>query len=127
VRIISAVGAALFVYLAVIPAGLIFATLDSACAGPACETSVLSRIVFTLVYAACAVAILATAGLLARYTALGTPEVQRQLPRALAVTGFAIGGCAFLLFALAEPAGGLVAAALGGGTYLAVVTRGRRA
>ncbi len=125
-RVLSALGSVLFLYLAVIPAGLINATLDSACAGPACETSVLSGIVFTLVYAVCAVAILATAGLFAHFAVAGSLEAQRRLPRALALTALAVGICAFLLFAVAEPAGGLLAAALAAGTYLLVATQGRR-
>ena len=47
-------------------------------------------------------------------------------PGALALTALAVGICAFLLFAVAEPAGGLVAAALAAGTYLLVATQGRR-
>ena len=86
-RVLTALGAAVFIYLGLIPAGLIYSTLDSACAGEACSASLLSRIAFTCLYAACLLALLGTAALLADYTRRGTIEAQERIPPALAACG----------------------------------------
>lgn len=125
-RFLAALGALLFLYLAIIPAGLIYSTLDSACAGGACETSVLSRVLFTALYGACLLAIVGTAGLFAAYAVRGTLETQQRLPRAMALTGSVVGIALFVLFAVAFPLGGAVALALAAGGYLGVRVHARR-
>ena len=116
-RVISGLGAALFLYLALIPAGLIYSTLDSACSAAACETSVLSRVLFTALYAVCLAALLVTAALFADHAARGTPAAQQRLPRALAVTGSIAGIAVFALFLVAFPVPASVALAIAGAGY----------
>lgn len=124
-RVLAGLGALLFLYLAIIPAGLIYSTLDSACAGAACETSVVSRVGFTVLYGACLAAILGTAGLFAHYAASGREEAQSRLPRALALTGSIVGAALFVLFLVAFPVAGASVLALALAGYLGVRIAGR--
>ena len=117
-RVLSGLAALVFGYLALIPAGLIYSTLDSACAGPGCETSIPSRVLFTLIYSACLAALLGTAGVFAHHAATGTIETQRRLPRALALTGIVVGISLVVLFVFAFPLGGAVAVAVAAAAYL---------
>ena len=125
-RVLAALGALLFLYLAIIPAGLIYSTFDSACDGDACETTLLSQIFFTALYGACLAAILGTAGLFAAYAARGTLETQQRLPRALAVTGSVVGIAVFALFVLAFPLGGAIALTLAVAGYALVRLKAAR-
>jgi len=126
-RVLCGFGALLLLYLAVIPIGLIFSTLDSACAGPGCESSTLLRLVFTLIYTALAAALLGAAWSFAVYAARGDLRAQRRLPRALALTGIVVGLATFSLFFIAYPAGGAIALSLAAATYLLVrIAGGRR-
>lgn len=125
VRVLAGIGALLFLYLALIPAGLVYSTLDSACAGEGCETSVASRVAFSLLYAACLVAVLGTAALFAHYAATGSPAAQRRLPRALGATGAVIGTVLFVLFFVAFPLGGAVALGLASASFVLIRLGGR--
>jgi hypothetical protein len=125
VRVLVGIGALLFLYLALIPAGLIYSTLDSACAGEACETSVASKVAFSLLYAACLVAVLGTAALFAHYAATGSPAAQRRIPRALGLTGAVIGAALFALFLVAFPLGGAVALGLALASFFLIRLRSR--
>lgn len=115
-RLLAGLGALFFAYLALIPAGLVYSTLESACAGGSCETSLLSKVGFTILYSVCLAAVLGTAGLFAAYAVTGRVEPLGRLPPALAVTAAVIGTAVFVLFFVAFPLGGgvaLAAAALG--------------
>ncbi|HKJ36246.1 MAG TPA: hypothetical protein VKA36_06740 [Solirubrobacterales bacterium] len=111
-RVLAGIGAFVFLYLALIPAGLIYSTLDSACAGPGCESSTAAKVAFTAIYSLCLIAVLGTAALFAGYAATGSATAAHRLPRALAATGGVIGAALFVLFAVAFPLGGAVALAL---------------
>lgn len=111
-RLLAGVAALLFLYLALIPAGLIYSTLDSACSGPGCDATALARVLLTLLYGACLVVVVGTAALFGDYAVRGTPRTQRRLPPALAVTGVVIGIAVYVLFTIAFPAGGAVALAV---------------
>ena len=124
-RLLAGLAALLFAYLALIPGGLIFSVWDSACAGGDCETSLLSRLLFTLLYALCLVAVLGNAVLFAAHAARGTLESQERLPRALGASAFVVGGASFVLFWVAYPLGGTIAAGLAAAAYVALRLRGR--
>jgi hypothetical protein len=124
VRVLAAIGALAFLYLALIPAGLIYSTLDSACAGEGCETSVASRIAFTALYGACLAAVLGTAALFAHYAVSGSPAAERRLPRALGATGAVVGTVLFALFFVAFPLGGAVALGLALTSFILIRFRG---
>jgi hypothetical protein len=125
-RVLCGFGAVALLYLAVIPIGLTYSTFDSACVGPGCESSALLRLALTLIYVACAVALLGTAGLFAAYAARGGLRAERRLPRALALTGVVVGAATFSIFLIAYPAGGVFALSLAVATYLFVRLAGRR-
>ena len=125
-RALSGLAALVFLYLALIPAGLIYSTVDSACAGSGCETSIPSRVLFTVVYATCLAALLGTAGVFAHHAATGAIETQHRLPRALALTGIVIGIALIVLFSFAYPLGGAIAVALAAAAYLLVRRQARR-
>ena len=124
-RVLAAIGALLFAYLALIPGGLIFSVWDSACSGGSCETSLLSRVAFTLLYGLCLAAVLGTAALFADHALRGTLATQQRLPRALLGTAFVAGGATFVLFCVAYPLGGAVAGGVAGVGYVALRVAGR--
>ena len=125
-RVLCGIGAFVLLYLAVIPIGLTYSSFDSACAGPGCESSTLLRLALTLIYVACAVVLLGSAGLFAAYAARGGLGAERRLPRALAVTGAVVGIATFSLFLIAYPVGGVFALSLAVATYVLVRFSGRR-
>lgn len=124
-RVLSGIAALFFVYLALIPGGLIFSVWDSACSGGGCETSLLSRIAFTLLYGLCLAVVLGTAALFANHAVRGTLESQERLPTALLISAFVTGGATFVLFCVAYPLDGAAAGGLAGAGYLALRMRGR--
>lgn len=124
-RVLAGLAALLFAYLALIPGGLIFSVWDSACSGGGCETSLTSRVAFTLIYGLCLVAVAGTAAAFAAHAFRGTLESQERLPRALAGSAVVIGGATFVLFCVAFPLGGAIAAALAGAGFAALRLCGR--
>jgi hypothetical protein len=126
VRILSGIGAALFVYLALIPAGAIGSLLDSSCAGEGCETSALSKLAFTALYGACLGALLLAAGAFAAYAGSGRRRAQERQARALALAGGVVFVTLFVLFAVAFPGPAAVALLIAGGCYLALTRLARR-
>lgn len=124
-RVLAGFGALLFAYLALIPGGLVFSVWDSACSGGSCETSLFSRLAFTVLYGLCLAAVLGTAALFADHALRGTLASQERLPRALLVSAFVIGGATFVLFCVAYPVGGALAAAVAALGYAALWLRGR--
>ena len=126
VRFLAGLGALLFAYLALIPAGLIFSVWDDACSGPGCESSLLSRIGFTLLYGICLAAVLGTAAAFADHALRGTHATQERLRSAMTVSAFAVGGVTFVLFCIAVPLGGTIAAAVAATGYVLLRLHGRR-
>jgi hypothetical protein len=120
VRILSGFGALLFAYLAIIPAELIGATLDSACAGGTCETTFAAELVLTTAYALCLVALGATGALLAHHAATGAERSIELVPRALAASAGAVAATLFVLFASASPDAAGVAAVIAGVSFAAL-------
>ena len=124
-RVLAAIGALLFAYLALIPGGLILSVWDSACSGGSCETSLLSRLAFTVLYGLCLAAVLGSAAAFAGHALRGTLAGQERLSRALLVSAFVIGGATFILFCVAYPLGGALAGAVAAAGYTALRLRGR--
>jgi hypothetical protein len=127
VRILSGFGAVLFGYLAIIPAELIGATLDSACAGGICETAFAAELLLTTVYALCLVALGGTAVLLAHHATTGAQRSIDLVPRSLAASAGAVAVTLFVLFASADPDAAGVAAVIGGVTFAALQVTKRMA
>lgn len=125
-RVLSGLAAILFLYLALIPAGLVGSTVDSACAGGGCETSLVSRVGFSLLYGACAIALVGSALLFANHAIRYTARSQERLVRFLAPTGAVVGATLFILFFVAFPIGGLVALAVAGAVLAALLRRRSR-
>lgn len=119
-RVLALIGALAFLYLAIIPAGLIHSTVDSACAGEGCATSTISRVGFTTLYGLCLAALLTSAGLFVAHAVRNTHASQERLLRGLANTGAIVGGALFALFAVAFPLGAAVAFALAAPAYVAI-------
>lgn len=119
-RVLAAIGTIGFLYLAVIPAGLVYSTLDSACAGQGCETSTASKVALTAIYGACLVAVLGTAALFAAHAASGSHRSQERLVRGLTVSAKVIGLALLALFTIAFPLGAAIALAAAGGGFAVV-------
>lgn len=119
-RVLSAIGSIFFLYLAVIPAVLIYSLLDSACAGEGCESSVLTQVALTVAYLACVIALIGSSALFANHARLYTFRSQEQLQRWLALTGGVVGSATFLLFTIAFPVAAMVALAVASVAYLMI-------
>ncbi len=116
-RVLCGLGALVFLYLAVIPSGLIYSTLDSACAGPGCEVSTVSQILLIVLYGACALALLGTALVFTDYALRARPGAERRIGRALRLAALVIGIALFLMFSAAYPLGGAIATGLAAITW----------
>ena len=115
-RVLAGIGFLLFAYLTLIPAGLVVATADPSCTGY-CE-STLRAILLTIVYGACALALIATALGFAGYAIRPSPQRAGFVARCLAASAAVVGIALFVLLALAYPLAGLVIAALGIAVFL---------
>lgn len=123
-RVLAGLGSLFFLYLALIPAGLVGSTLDSACAGELCETSGLGKAGLTLLYGLTASALIATGGSMAAFAMRGTQTWSERIIAGLQLSTAAIGLTLFVLFTLTMPVGGLVVAVTG--VMLYAVLAGRR-
>ena len=115
-RVIAGLGAVLFAYLALIPGGLVFATLDNSCDG--CDEDLAVAIVLTLAYTLCFLGLVATSFSLASYALRPTLEAGRRVGTALAIAAGVTGLTLFALLTVAFPFAGLAIAAIGVGLYL---------
>jgi hypothetical protein len=91
VRVLAALGAVLFAYLAVIPGALIGGTLDSACAGPACGYSPPVTVYLVVVFAAATLALAAAAATMAMYAARPSRAHERMVGVGLKASAVLIG------------------------------------
>jgi hypothetical protein len=114
-RVLAAAGFLLFAYLALIPAGLVVATVDPSCDG--CGDTAVVAIALSVVYAACFLALAACAAALADYAIRPGGAAARRIPVALAVSAGAIGVALFALLAVSFPVAGAAIAALGVALY----------
>lgn len=124
-RVIAAIGSVVFAYLAIIPAGLVISTIDPACAGGECETSLARDIPLTVGYIGAFLAVGGTSAALSLYSFRPSAAGERWIRRALGASVLAVGATLGLLFAIAEPLAAAVTLAIGGGTYV-LLSRGVR-
>jgi hypothetical protein len=91
VRVLAALGAVCFAYLAVIPAAVVGATIDPACAGSSCEYSPPVTVYLVIAFGAAAIALAASAFAMAlfaaRPSARGEGLVRTSLKVSAALTG----------------------------------------
>lgn len=118
VRVMAALGAGAFVYLSLIPGGLIIASLDPACSGTECGVSTLGDILLVIVYSIAFMALLTSA---ASFAWLGiephSAAASRRLVRVLGATAIAAGLAMFAVFAIGSPVAALVLALIGVGCF----------
>jgi hypothetical protein len=91
VRVLAALGALLFVYLAVIPAAVVGATLDPSCAGSSCSYSAPVTVYLVFGFSLCAITLGASSVSLAAYairpSQVNGRHVRRSLQASVAVVG----------------------------------------
>ncbi len=122
-RFVAALGALVFLYLALIPGGLLLSTLDSACAGEGCDSSPAASAFFSFLYTACLITLVGTAGLFAHHAVRGSIETQQRLPRGMAASMAVIALTTFSLFAFAWPLGALLALLVAASAFAVLVAR----
>ncbi len=110
-------GSVLFAYLALIPGGLVIATLDPACAGPDCDQPLAEDILLGALYVLSFVSVVACSATMAFYFFRTTVRGELLIRRAL-VFAVAVAGATLLAqFALAFPFAALFTVAVGGVVY----------
>jgi uncharacterized BrkB/YihY/UPF0761 family membrane protein len=92
VRVLAALGALFFAYLAVIPGAVVGATVDSACAGSQCGYSPPVTVYLVLAFGATALALAVSAIAMALYAARPSSRAERlvriSLQASVALVGF---------------------------------------
>jgi hypothetical protein len=84
---------------------------------------VASSALFSLLYAACAVALVGTAGLFAHHAFSGSFATQQRLPRGMAASMALIALTTFALFAFAYPLGALIALLVAASAFAVLTAR----
>jgi uncharacterized membrane protein len=112
VRVLAALGAVCFAYLAVIPGAFVGATLDSACAGPQCEYSPPVTVYLVLAFGAATMALAASAVTMAIYAMRPSRSNERLVGLSLRTSAVLIGMLLLSEIALPHPVAALVIVAL---------------
>jgi hypothetical protein len=110
-------GSIVFAYLALIPGGLVIATLDPACAGADCDQPLAEDILLGLLYAVCFLSVAGCAASMLLYFFRTTVEGELLIRRALMVALAASGATLLAFFALTFPFAALFTAAVGAAVY----------
>jgi hypothetical protein len=108
VRVLAALGAVCFAYLAVIPGALVGATVDSACAGGVCDYSPPITVYLVLAFGATAVALAACSVTMATYALRPSAAGERLVGRALKASAALVGVLLLSEIALPHPVAVLV-------------------
>jgi hypothetical protein len=103
VRVLAALGAVSFAYLAVIPGALVGATVDSACAGPQCGYSPPVTVYLVVAFGAATLALAAAAVTMAMYAARPSPSHERLVGVSLKVSATLISVLLLSEIALPHP------------------------
>jgi len=103
VRVLAALGAVCFAYLAVIPGALVGATVDSACAGPQCGYSPPVTVYLVFAFGATALALVASAVTMAIYAMRPTRSSERLVGVSLKASAALIGVLLLSEIALPHP------------------------
>jgi hypothetical protein len=112
VRVVAALGAVCFAYLAVIPGALVGATVDSACAGPQCGYSPPLTVYLVLAFGATTLALAASAVTMAIYAVRPTRSNERLVGTSLKASAVLIGLLLLSEIALPHPVAAVVIIAL---------------
>ncbi len=107
-RVLAALGAVCFAYLAIIPGALVGATIDPACAGSQCSYSPPVTVYMVVIFAASALGLLASAATLALYAARPSPRHAHLIRAALKASAVAVGLVLLSELALPDPVAALV-------------------
>lgn len=107
-RVLAALGAVCFAYLAIIPGAVVGATIDPACAGSQCSYSPPVTIYMVVIFAASALALVASAATLALYAARPTAGHAQLIRTALKASALAVGLVLLSELALPDPVAALV-------------------
>ncbi len=108
VRALAALGAVCFAYLAVIPGAVVGATIAPACAGSECSYSPPVTVYMAVIFAASALALVASATALALYAARPSAGHARLIRAALKASAVAVGLILLSELALPDPVAALV-------------------
>jgi hypothetical protein len=108
VRVLAALGALCFAYLAVIPGAVVGATIDPACAGSQCHYSAPVTVYMVVVFSVAALALAASATALALYAARPTRRNAGRIRTALKASAVLIGVVLLSELALPHPVAAIV-------------------
>jgi len=108
VRVLAALGALFFAYLAVIPGAFIGATVDSACAGPQCGYSPPLTVYLVVAFGATALALAASAVTMATYAVRPSRSNERLVTLSLKASVASVGVLLLSELALPHPVAALV-------------------
>jgi len=108
VRVLAALGAICFAYLAVIPGAVVGATIDPACSGSQCSYSPPVTVFMVFIFAATSLALLASAGTLALYAVRPSTRNAGLIAIALKASAVAIGVVLLSELALPDPVAAIV-------------------
>jgi hypothetical protein len=108
VRVLAALGAICFAYLAIIPGAVVGATIDPACSGSKCAYSPPLTVYMVVVFAASAIALIAAAATLALYAARPSSRNARLIHIALKASAVAIGVVLLSELAIPDPIAAIV-------------------
>ena len=108
VRVLAALGAICFAYLAIIPGAVVGATIDPACSGSQCSYSPPVTVFMVFIFAATSLALLASAVTLALYAVRPSTRNARLIAIALKASAVAIGVVLLSELALPDPVAAIV-------------------
>lgn len=111
-RVIAALGALCFAYLAVIPGAVVGATIDSACAGSSCEYSQPITVYLVIAFGATTLALAGSALSLALFSLRPSPSNGRNVRGCLKASAVLTGVVLLSELALPDPVATLVIVAL---------------
>jgi hypothetical protein len=124
VRVLAALGAVSFAYLAVIPGAVVGATIDSACAGSQCDYSPPVTVYLVVAFGATALALATSAVTMAIYAARPSDANERVVRTSLKASAALIGLLLVSEIALPHPVAALVIVA--GCVPIALIGAARR-
>jgi hypothetical protein len=108
VRVLAALGAICFAYLTVIPAAVVGATIDPACAGSSCEYSPPVTVYLVIAFGATALGLAASALAMALFAARPSARSEGLVRTSLKVSAVLIGVLLLSELALPHPIAALV-------------------
>ncbi|MFL5892300.1 MAG: hypothetical protein ACJ75I_06105 [Solirubrobacterales bacterium] len=111
-RVLAALGAVCFAYLAVIPGAFIGATVDSACAGPQCDYSTPATVYLVVAFGVTTLALAASAVSMATYAVRPVRSSERLVALSLKASAASVGVLLLSEIALPHPVAAVVIVAI---------------